>query len=164
MNYTLFRLPEVTPETITVARRMYLVPRDATIPGGMAYRHTGSLRPPDAEFVADDCGLPPHERAAGVDFYTYEKIKSPEPALTIQAGLVLGNVRYDNEGPDESRHIVMFLDEGRVAVAYRDGEARVSPYTHWGDFDPSQNDMVFDVIFDPEHETTVRVADQPERL
>lgn len=141
------------PEVITVERKMYHVPRDATIPGGMIYRHTGGHLAFGTEYVADTYGLTPDERAGEIDFYTYEKVESPEPKLAIQGGLVLGNVRFAYEGPDSIRPVVMFLNGGRVAVAYPDGEASFNTYLHWSDFNPSQNDMVFDVIFDPEHDT-----------
>ena len=140
------------PKTITVARRMYLVPKDVTIPGGMTYRLSDALRPSDAEFVADDCGLPPHERLRGLDFYTYEKLETPEPGITIQGGLVLGNVRFADENPDEARPVVMFLDGSNVAVVWPDGSIEYEEITP-DDYDLFRNDMIFDVIFDPEHAT-----------
>lgn len=162
MNNTIFRtpnrLPQPAPETITVERKMYLVPEGATIPGGMIYRHTGGVYALDTEFVTASEGLPPIERAAGLDFYTYERVDSPEPVLTIQGGLVLGNVRFADERPDEARLIVMFLDDNAVAVAYPDGDTFSSGYMRWDDYDPNQRDMIFDVVFDPEHDNAVRVA------
>lgn len=161
MNNTFFRtpnrLPQPAPESVTVERKMYLVPEDATIPGGMAYRHTGGVYALDTEFVTASEGLPPIERAGGIDFYTYEKVDSPEPMLTIQGGLVLGNVRYAGEEDCMTRPVVMLLNGGKVAVVYPDGEACFN-YMHWSDYNPNQNDMTFDVIFDPEHDNAVRVA------
>lgn len=162
MNDTLFYTSSGNglpyPEVITVERKMYLVPKDATIPGDMIYRHTGGHRAFDAEYVTPSGGLPPIERAGEIDFYTYEKVDSPEPSLTIQAGLVLGNVRFAHEDPDNTRPVVMFLDGGKVAVVYPDGEASFNNYTHWSDFNPCQYDLVFDMIFDPEHDNAARVA------
>ena len=159
---TVFRtsnnLPLVNPKVITVERKMYLVPKDATIPGGMIYRHTGGHRALDTEFVTASEGLPPIERAGEIDFYTYEKVDSPEPVLTVQGGLVLGNVRYAVEEDYMSRPVVMFLDGGTVAVSDLDAGAYVSSFAHWSDFDPNENEMIFDVIFDPEHDNAVRVA------
>lgn len=151
MNNTPNTLPN--PEYINVMRKMYLVPKDATIPGGMIYRHTGGYRAFDAEFVAASGGFPPVDRDRAIDFYTYEKVDSPEPRLTIQGGLVLGNVRFAHENPVFVRSVVMFLDGGKVAVAYPNGAANVSDYIRWDDFDPSTKDLIFDVIFDPEHDT-----------
>ena len=142
------------PEVITVMRKMYLVPKDATIPGGTIYRHTGGHLAFDEEHVAAPKGLTPNERAGELDFYTYEKVESPEPSLTIQGGLVLGNVRFAHEKPVFVRTVVMFLDEGKVAVAYPNGGANADDYMRWDDFDPSNKDLTFDVIFDPEHDTT----------
>ena len=158
MNNILFNTPTFSgnnPEVITVERQMYLVPKDATIPGGMVYRHTGGYCAFDTEYVTASGGLTPDDRAAVLDFYTYEKVDSPEPKLTVQGGLVLGNVRYAVEDPKESRPVVTFLDEDTAVVMWPDGSVE---YEDSDDFNPNRHNMIFDVIFDPEHDNAARVA------
>ena len=158
MNNVLFNTPTFSgnnPEVITVERQMYLVPKDATIPGGMVYRHTGGYCAFDTEYVTASGGLTPDDRAAVLDFYTYEKVDSPEPKLTVQGGLVLGNVRYAVEDPKEARPVVTFLDEDTAVVIWPDGSVE---YEDSDDFNPNRHNMIFDVIFDPEHDNAARVA------